>query len=263
MTNALKEEVPSVSVEVFQPVPITSPAERPIFFWLRCLVDLQLATIVQYLRPALTGLGGQVVDVGAGEAPWRAWLPPGVSYQGIDVGHAGDFGMTTTPGDIIYYDGKIMPLPDNTFDAALCIEVLEHAEDPQLLLSEISRILKADATLLLSVPWSARRHHIPHDYHRFTPERLQRLLEVAGFSQIKIRERGNDIGVIANKVTVLALRLMCPKRALHAILTWPLGIVCGVLAAGFLVAAHLSVIWGFGSIDDPLGYFVHARKHRL
>ena len=80
--------------EEFQPIAVTSPVDHPLAFSLRCLVDLQLATIVQYLRPALAGLNGRVIDVGAGESPLRGWLPPHASYQGIDINSAANFRMS-------------------------------------------------------------------------------------------------------------------------------------------------------------------------
>ena len=226
--------------EEFRPIPVTSPVERPLAFSLRCLVDLQLATIVQHLRPALAGLNGRVIDVGAGESPWRGWLPQHSTYQGIDINSAANFRMSVQHHDVIYYDGNIMPFADSTFDAALCIEVLEHVPDPQLLLHETFRVLQAGAPFILTVPWSARRHHIPYDFHRFTPESLDRMLYRAGFVNVDIRERGNDIGAIANKLTLLTLRLLSPKRYWHGLMTWPLAVICGSLATGFIVAAHLS-----------------------
>lgn len=99
-----------------------------------------------------------------------------------------------------------MPFESNSFDGALCIEVLEHALSPELLLAETNRILKPGSRLLLTVPWSARRHHIPHDYHRFTRERLEILLVNSGFDSIQIRERGDDYSVIANKLIVVIIR---------------------------------------------------------
>lgn len=246
--------------EEFQPIAVTSPVERPLAFYLRCLVDLQLATIVQHLRPALAGLNGRVIDVGAGESPWRGWLPQHTSYQGIDINSAANFRMSVQHRDVIYYDGNIMPFADATFNAALCIEVLEHVPDPDLLLRETYRILQAGAPFILTVPWSARRHHIPYDFHRFTPESLGRMLAKVGFVDVVIRERGNDIGAIANKLTLLTLRLLSPKRYWHGLMTWPMGVMCGLLATSFILAAHLSFALGLGSKDDPLGYFVVARK---
>jgi len=44
--------------------------------------------------------------------------------------------------DVIFYNGKIMPINNETYEYCLCIEVLEYAENPLLLLSEIYRVLK-------------------------------------------------------------------------------------------------------------------------
>lgn len=249
--------------ESFQPISVKSPAASPLLFRLRCLIDLQLGTIVNYLRPALAQVTGRVLDVGAGQSPWRAWLPAQTSYQGIDVGHANEFGMEGNVPDVVYYDGRIMPFADGAFDCVLCIEVLEHSQDPQLLVSEIRRVIKPAGLLLLTVPWSARQHHLPHDYHRFTRERLRDLFSENGFEHIRIRERGNDISVIANKLTVLTIRLLHPFKLTPSIL-WrlPLFLLCGLLSTGFIVAAHLSEVLGMGAKEDPLGYFVQANKVR-
>jgi SAM-dependent methyltransferase len=248
--------------EQFKPVSVKPPTDHPFLFTLRCLVDLQLSTIVKKLRPALAQLTGNVLDVGAGQSPWREWLPRTTSYQGIDIANASEFGMVPERAGILYYDGRIMPLCDRSFDSVLCIEVLEHAEDPELLLCEIARVLKENGTLLLTVPWSARQHHLPSDYHRFTSERLRALLGKAGFDPVEISERGNDIGAIANKLTVLTIRLFRPPYWKRGNILWqfPLGLLCGVLAIIFIGAAHCSDALGMGSKQDPLGYFVRATR---
>jgi SAM-dependent methyltransferase len=249
--------------EEFQPIAVESPAAHPFLFALRCAVDLQLRTIARELRPAMARLSGQVLDVGAGQSPWRAWLPSTATYQGIDVGFAHAFGMDGGRSDIVYYDGRIMPFGDELFDCALCIEVLEHSEDPELLVAEMARVVRPGGTLLLTVPWSARQHHLPHDYHRFSRGRLETLLHRHGFTGLDIRERGNDVAVIANKLTVLAIGLLRPpplRKLLHTAWRVPLGVLCGTLASGFILAAHLSMAMGLGSRDDPLGYFVRGTR---
>jgi len=246
--------------EGFKPIPVTSPANAPWAFGLRCVIDLQLATIARYLRPALKGLNGAVLDVGAGQSPWRGWLPTTTTYQGIDIGYAADFGMQPKVPDVIYYAGAEMPLSDNAYDAVLCVEVLEHAQDPRLLLLEISRVMKGGADLFLTVPWSARRHHIPHDYRRFTRDGLALLLDEAGFDAVEIFERGKVVAVIANKLTILSLRLGMPDKLWHILVTWPLALFCGALAGVFIASAHACIALGWGSKEDPLGYFVRAKK---
>ncbi|WP_157793136.1 class I SAM-dependent methyltransferase [Bordetella genomosp. 8] len=246
--------------EAFQPISVKPPSSNPWAFRLRCVVDLQLATIVKHLRPALGSLDGKVLDVGAGQSPWRSWLPERVHYFGLDIANAAEFGMSESVRDVTYYDGGSMPFADGTFDAVLCVEVMEHASDPELLVSEMFRVLKPGGTLLLTVPWSARLHHLPHDYHRFTRNRLRALLSGHGFADIRIAERGSDVGAIANKLTVLSLRLFSPGQGWRLVFTMPFGVITGLLAAAFVCAAHAADRLGWGAAEDPLGYFLQATR---
>jgi len=248
-----------MNTESFKPISVKPPSSNPAFFWLRCQLDLQLGTIASALRPAMAALMGDVLDVGAGESPWREWLPRGSAYHGVDVANADDYGMRKQP-DVIYYDGKMLPFQAARFDGAICIEVLEHVEDPQAFMAELARVLKPRSTLLLTVPWSARRHHIPHDYHRFTRERLQILLERAGFERLDIQERGNDIAVITNKLIVLTIRLLRPGRVAALAWTLPLAVLVVPLTTAMLAASHVSMALGLGAREDPLGYFVSAQR---
>ena len=109
----------------------------------------------------------------------------------------------------------------------------------------------------------ARRHHIPHDFHRFTRERLASLFSDNGFSQIEIEERGSDVGVIANKLIMLNIRLLRPKASVSSIWALTLGVCCLPVTGIFLASAHVSEYFGFGSREDPLGYFVKAVRVRL
>ncbi len=245
--------------ESSKPIPVMPPSRNPALFRVRCWIDLQLGSIAKALRPAMAGLHGDVLDVGAGESPWRDWLPPGAVYYGIDVQGAADYGMSRQP-DVVYYDGRSIPYPAARFDGAICIEVLEHVEEPEPFLAEIARVLKPRSALLLTMPWSARRHHLPHDFQRFTREKLLLVLQRAGFEQVDIRERGNDVSAIANKLIVLAIRLLKPQRPIAMVWCLPLGVVVAPMAVAMLAASHVSVALGLGAKEDPLGYFVQARR---
>jgi len=247
--------------EGFKPIPVRAPSSSWVLYALRRSLDLQFQTIVEFLRPAMGKLKGRVLDVGAGQSPWKEWLSPDAMYVGLDIENAGEFGMSQEREGITYYDGRSIPFADSSFDAVMCIEVLEHAEDPDALVAEISRCLRHGGTLLLTVPWSARRHHIPHDYHRFTRERLERLLVSHEFGSVQIFERGTDIATIANKMVVLSIRLAPVRVALRSLLVLPLFLLVAPIAAGFLVCAHLSGWLGLGAKEDPLGYFVQAVRN--
>lgn len=251
------------AVEHFQPRAVRSPSESPTRFAIRCLVDLQLATIVACLRPALRDMRGTVLDVGAGQSPWRTWLPDSTTYQGVDVEYASQFGMDARPPDVTYYDGLRIPFSNAQFDNAMCIEVLEHSADPAGLLREIARILRPDARFVLTVPWSARRHHLPHDYHRFSRDALELMFAASGFDRIAIQERGTDIHAIANKLTIVSLRWLNPSHRFLFLLTFPFGLLCSSLAVVFILAAHLAQLLPLGSPLDPLGYFVEARRMNI
>jgi len=244
--------------EAFQPISVKPPSSNPVLFWLRCWVDLQLSTIVKYLRPSIADLRGRILDVGAGESPWKEWLSPQCQYQGIDVSNSDEYGMHADRRDVMYYDGKVMPFPDASFDGAICIEVLEHVQRPDEFIAEIARVLKKGSILLLSVPWSARRHHLPHDYHRFTRERIESLLTENGFDDVRIQERGNDVGSIASKLIVLEIRLIKSGRTTDGIWTIPLAAIMSPIVVAMVLAAHISDAIGRGSKEDPLGYFVRA-----
>lgn len=248
-----------ILVEAFKPIPVPQIADRPALFWARCCIDLQLLTIFQFLRQPLQSVRGSLVDVGAGQGPWRSLLHPSVKYVAVDVAIASEFGMGQQDGTL-YYDGVKLPLEDESLDAILCTEVIEHVPDVASFLQDLNRVLRKGGTLILTVPWAARVHHQPHEYARFSRFGLERLLSKAAFHQIEITERGNDVTAIANKLIVLCVRLLRPKDLRSIVFSWPTALILLPLSFVFLMFAHLTLTFGWGSRDDPLGYGVIARK---
>jgi len=45
-----------------------------------------------------------------------------------------------------------LPYPDQTFDLAVCLSVIEHMPDPDVTLKEIARVLQPDGVLILGYP---------------------------------------------------------------------------------------------------------------
>ncbi len=245
--------------ETFKPIPVRPPSENRFLFWLRCIFDLQLLTIYSYLHTILPDCRGRLLDVGAGEGPWRDMLASSTVYVGVDVDTADEFGMAMRTG-VTYYDGVKLPFDDLSFEQVLCTEVLEHVSNPVIFLRDIHRVLTPGGVLIMTVPWSARVHHVPNDYFRFTVFGLHSILESAGFSVECICERGNDIAVIANKMVVVSMRLFKIKSPARMLWAWPLGLSMGAIACLFLCAAHVALFFNFGSKEDPLGYGVLAKK---
>jgi SAM-dependent methyltransferase len=249
----------TLPVEVFKPIPVRRSAGMigALRFNARLLVDLQLLTCQRFLAPRLAVLNGSVLDVGCGEMPFRALLPAGVKYTGLDVPAADAFGMTRHP-DIVDFDGRTIPFPDASFDTILCTEVLEHVEDPEGLVAEMRRVLRPSGTIVATVPFSARVHHAPFDFHRFTHFRLAKLF--AGFRKFEVEERGDDLAVIANKLIVIEMRLANPRPPIALLWRIPIFVALAPLVIVALGVAHLSLAFGWGSRMDPLGYGVSAVK---
>lgn len=246
-------------IEAFQPIAVRSPRENFALFRLRCFFDLQLLTIYRFLLSPLSLCSGRILDVGAGQSPWRALLPSDVEYVGVDADTSSEFGMVRQP-DVTYYDGIKLPFDDGSFDYVLCTEVLEHVSDPRAFLCDLKRVLRQGGCVILTVPWSARIHHLPYDYSRLTRFGLAALFGSEGFTGVSIVERGNDVAVIANKVLVLLIRLLRPNRWYHLFWSWMLALALAPIVIGFLLAAHVSLFVRAGSAEDPLGYGVVAVK---
>ena len=58
-------------------------------------------------------------------------------------------------------------------------------------------------SILITVPFAARWHFIPHDYWRFTPSSLRHLLEKHHFTDVAVYARGNSVTVACYKVMAL------------------------------------------------------------
>lgn len=250
-------EAAGAIVEQVQPVPVRLGSSRfsKLAFAARRFADLQLATIWMFLEPRLSDMRGNLLDVGCGEMPYRSCLHPEAVYTGIDVPQASAFAMRGSES-VVAFDGVSIPFPDASFSTVLCTEVLEHAREPRKLIAEIERVLRPGGIFLATVPFSARVHYSPYDFHRFTKFALIEML--SSFDEVLIEERGNDVAVIANKLVVLAMRLSRPSR--WSLISWPLLLILFPVALISLFIAHLVMALGLGSKDDPLGYSILASK---
>lgn len=223
---------------------------------LRRFIDLQAGSGWRDVRKELSTVEGRLIDIGCGAQIYRDLVPPGVSYLGIDTADAKKrFGYGLP--DTVYFEGDEWGVPDESFDTALCTEVLEHILEPAPFLSRAARCLRPGGRLVMTIPFAARWHFIPFDYWRYTPSSLNSLLRQAGFGDIRVQARGNPLTVACYKVMALMLSLLFGaghgparlwRRALGFLLLPVLGLVAGI--------ANLSLLSDWG--DDCLGYTVTA-----
>ncbi len=96
-----------------------------------------------------------VLDAGCGDASnYQAWLVKQVrDLKAIDISETGIENACRMGIDARIHDlSKPFPFPSNSFNGAVCIEVLEHLYDPKFTVGELFRLLKPGGLLVTSVP---------------------------------------------------------------------------------------------------------------
>lgn len=114
--------------------------------------------------------GLTILDAGAGETPFRKFCSH-LKYIAQDFGQYhgdGEIGLQTgswnnTKLDIVS-DILSIPLPDESVDAIMCTEVLEHIPDPLGAIKEFSRLVKPGGYLLITAPFASLTHFAPYHF---------------------------------------------------------------------------------------------------
>src|SRR5207247_792573 len=125
------------------------------------------------------------------------------------------------PGVDRVEDLRALTLADGSVGTALCLETLEHCEDPFAAGRELARVVADGGVCLVSTPLMLGIHGYPNDYWRFTPEGLR----VGGRTVREHAARGSGV----NAAFLIGLSA--------------LGLVRGFILAGLLEPRDYGV-WG-------------------
>jgi ubiquinone/menaquinone biosynthesis C-methylase UbiE len=163
-----------------------------------------------WVRTALAALPARsrLLDVGAGEGRYRdacAHLEYVAQdfgrYEGTGDGSGLQTGRWDTSRIQIRSDATAIPLPDRSFDAVLCTEVLEHVPDPVGVLRETARLLAAGGTLLVTAPFFSLTHFSPYYFHTgFSRQFYEHHLPALGFAVEEITPNGNYFEALAQEL---------------------------------------------------------------
>ncbi len=159
---------------------------------------------------AQTPPGAAVLDIGAGDAPYRE-LFNHVNYMSSDWAESLHPGATVA--DVIA-PADALPLEDDSFELLLCTEVLEHVPEPSAALSEFFRVLAPGGRLALTVPFVWELHELPHDYYRYTEPGLRHLIDRAGFADVTITPRSDGFTTVAQLLRNLSWTMGDPDDGL-------------------------------------------------
>jgi SAM-dependent methyltransferase len=195
---------PTASIEAWPGRERRAPSRRSPDYLVLAPLAAQLSEAVARHCSGATGL--DVLDVGCGEKPYYPLLAPhAATYRGFDV----------EPGPVVDDVGVAEQLPyeEGRFDVVLCTQVLEHADDPHAVVSEIHRVLKPGGVALVSTHGTFVFHPTPppeRDFWRWTHAGLARLFGAAGtWRDLRVQANGEYVSCV--------FYLLCRLAG------WPLG----------------------------------------
>ena len=134
---------------------------------------------------SLAKFKSKALDLGCGEG----WLSEILKKKGHYV-----VGLDTDPlklklakkncDEIVRYKIKNhLPFKNSYFDFILCSDLLEHLENPEIIIKEISRVLKSKGEALIKVPYGPLDFLFMLEGHKqfFTNRKIKKMLEHANF----------------------------------------------------------------------------------
>lgn len=150
----------------------------------------------------------RILDAGAGTQRYRKFCEH-LDYVSQDFGEydgQGDCGGLQT-GEFDYgrldivSDISSIPQPDSSFDALMCVEVLEHLPYPDRAIKEFSRLVKPNGHLILTAPFCSLTHFSPYHFVTgFNKYWYERHLTENGFKIIRITPNGNFFEYVAQEI---------------------------------------------------------------
>lgn len=129
----------------------------------------------------------KILDAGAGSCPYKKYFSH-TKYESTDFENIFEKSFKNKHTFICSLEN--IPKSNDSYNAIICTEVLEHVEYPSKVIKEFYRILKPQGKLFLSAPQSWGLHGEPHHYFNFTKYGLISLFNNAGFRIVFIKPKG-------------------------------------------------------------------------
>ena len=136
----------------------------------------------------------RVLDIGCGNKPYLPFFADRATiYFGVDAVDGPQVDAVSV--------AEALPCKDASFDVVVCTQVLEHVDDPALVLSEIERVLAPGGVAFISTHGVFLYHPDPpesdRDYWRWTHAGLLRIVRQAGeWSDLRIEPQGNVVACL-------------------------------------------------------------------
>ena len=140
----------------------------------------------------ISNKNAKIIDIGSGVSPITPF-PSRTLFIDLEeeaVRYLKEQGLNSITGDITN-----LSLPTGSVDMIFCSEVLEHIPDYKTALKELSRVLRKDGGIIITVPvhmnyWMQDDEFVGH-FRRFDPRTLAKDIESAGLRLVAQEPVGN------------------------------------------------------------------------
>ena len=197
-------------------------------------------------------IAGDVIDLGCGIKPYEPEIGAvAAQYLGLDWTDS----YHLLCADIVADISQPLPLADAIANTVVSFQVLEHLREPQTMLDEAFRILRAGGRIVITVPFQWWIHEQPHDYFRFTRYGLEYMLTKAGFVHVHTDEVSGFWTMWFLKLNYQMARLVRGPVAVRWLLQT---IFVPIWWIDQILAPLLDRVWT--SPQETVGYVAVARK---
>ncbi|HEX4033144.1 MAG TPA: class I SAM-dependent methyltransferase [Solirubrobacteraceae bacterium] len=211
--------------------------------------------IDELMRGVSLGEGAQILDAGCGSGRNMVDLAKLGTVTGVEISDASvKRARLRDVGEILQCSLTDIPVPSDSFDMAVCLDVIEHIEDEQGALRELLRVIRPGGSLLITVPayqWLWSNHDvINHHFRRYTSRTLARATTQAGWQTVRVSYFNAGLLPVAIPYRLFARRAhvegpssdlqRMPER-LNLLLELPLRLEARLIGRGLRIPAGLSL----------------------
>jgi len=204
--------------------------------------------ITQFARSV--SVDDRVLDIGCGLKPYQSLFVV-KEYLGIDIEGGGHDDQAKIVD--AYYDGRTVPYPDDSFDIVICTQVLEHADDAEVLTKEAARVLRAGGRIFFSMPFIYPEHEAPYDFRRYTSFQHKRLFAAYNFEEVSIQKTTGFFGTFGQLFVVWVFESITFRAPI-------LKALLSVFLFGPILAVSLGLDWILDKSGPTMDYVITAKR---
>ncbi|WP_299410515.1 class I SAM-dependent methyltransferase [Acaryochloris sp. IP29b_bin.148] len=157
----------------------------------RLIASIQVSLYQDLIEKHASGL---LLDLGCGNVPlyqmYKDYIIDNICVDWSSSFHENPY----LDHEVNINDG--IPLQGKIFDTILMTDVLEHISNPELVMSEVSRLLKPRGKLILTVPFLYKIHEKPYDYFRYTEFSLKMFCQKNKLDILHLEPYGGTFEII-------------------------------------------------------------------